>query len=93
MVLQLEAAVKAIFDGDVTLVNSMDDKQVVLLSMVNILPCTVILASANVQRGQSIKTGQAVGRAGANDDGQGQVDLIIMKESNNVNPEQWLRKK
>ena len=51
------------------------------------------LGSANVQRGQKIKTGQVVGRAGANDDGQGQVDLIIMKESNNVNPEQWLRKK
>jgi len=34
-----------------------------------------------------------VGRAGANDDAQGEVDLIIMKESNNVNPEQWLRKK
>jgi hypothetical protein len=34
-----------------------------------------------------------VGRAGANDDGQGEVDFIIMKESNNVNPEQWLRRK
>ena len=50
------------------------------------------LASANVQRGQAIKTGQVLGKAGANDDGEGQVDFIIMKESNNVNPEQWLRR-
>ena len=86
-------AVKAIFDGDVTLVNSMDDKQVVFIKHGKYFTVYSNLASANVQRGQSIKTGQAVGRAGANDDGQGQVDLIIMKESNNVNPEQWLRKK
>jgi septal ring factor EnvC (AmiA/AmiB activator) len=51
------------------------------------------LSSASVQRGQTLKTGQVVGRVGANDDGQGQVDLIIMKENNNVNPAQYLRKK
>ncbi|MGI8581623.1 MAG: murein hydrolase activator EnvC family protein [Chitinophagaceae bacterium] len=87
------SSVKAIFDGDVTLVNPMDDKQVVFIKHGKYFTVYSNLSSANVQRGQKIKTGQVVGRAGANDDGQGQVDLIIMKESNNVNPEQWLRKK
>jgi septal ring factor EnvC (AmiA/AmiB activator) len=50
------------------------------------------LASASVQRGDNVKTGQIIGRAGANDEGQGQVDFILMKESTNVNPEQWLRR-
>lgn len=86
-------AVKAVFDGTVTLVNTMDDKQVVFIKHGKYFTVYSNLASANVQRGQAVKTGQVVGRAGANDDGQGQVDLIIMKESNNVNPEQWLRRK
>jgi len=86
-------SVKAIFDGEVTLVNPMDDKQVVFIKHGKYFTVYSNLSSANVQRGQIVKTGQVVGRAGSNDDGQGQVDLIIMKESNNVNPEQWLRKK
>lgn len=87
------AGVKAIFDGEVTLVNNMDDKQVVFIKHGKYFTVYSNLAGANVQRGQSVKTGQLVGRAGLNDDGQGQVDLIIMKESTNVNPVQYLRRK
>lgn len=87
------ASVKAIFDGEVTLVNSMDDKQVVFIKHGKYFTVYSNLSSASVQRGQTVKTGQVVGRAGANDDGQGEVDLIIMKENNNVNPEQYLRRK
>jgi len=86
-------SVKAIFDGEITLVNSMDDKQVVFIRHGKYFTVYSNLSSANVQRGQSVKTGQIIGRAGANDDGQGEVDLIIMNESNNVNPEQYLRRK
>lgn len=86
-------SVKAIFDGEVTLVNYMEDKQVVFIKHGKYFSVYSNLSSANVQRGQTVKTGQVIGRAAANDDGQGEVDLIIMKESNNVNPEQWLRRK
>ena len=86
-------AVKAVFDGEVTLVNTMEDKQVVFIKHGKYFSVYSNLSSASVQRGQTVRTGQVVGRAGANDDGQGEVDLIIMKESNNVNPEQWLRRK
>ncbi|MEO5782839.1 MAG: peptidoglycan DD-metalloendopeptidase family protein [Ginsengibacter sp.] len=86
-------SVKSVFDGEVTLVNTMDDKQVVFIKHGKYFTVYSNLSSASVQRGQAVKTGQAIGRAGANDDGQGEVDLIIMKESNNVNPEQWLRRK
>ena len=87
------SSVKAVFDGEVTLVNTMDDKQVVFIKHGKYFTVYSNLSSASVQRGQAVKTGQAIGRAGPNDDGQGEVDLIIMKESNNVNPEQWLRRK
>lgn len=83
--------VKAVFDGEVTLVSYIEDKQAVFLKHGKYFTVYSNLASANVQRGDNVKTGQVLGKAGSNDEGQGQVDFIIMKESNNVNPEQWLR--
>ncbi|MEP7252678.1 MAG: peptidoglycan DD-metalloendopeptidase family protein [Ginsengibacter sp.] len=84
--------VKAVFDGEVTLVSYIEDKQAVFLKHGKYFTVYSNLSSANVQRGDNIKLGQVLGKAGANDEGQGQVDFIIMKESNNVNPEQWLKK-
>jgi murein hydrolase activator len=84
-------AVKAVFDGEVTLVSYIEDKQAVFIKHGKYFTVYSNLASASVQRGDNVKTGQVIGKAGANDEGQGQVDFIIMKESNNVNPEQWLR--
>ena len=89
---QSGATVKAIFNGEVTLVSYMDDKQVVFIKHGKYFSVYSNLSSANVQRGQQVKTGEQIGKAGVNDDGQGEVDLIIMKESNNVNPEQWLHR-
>lgn len=90
---QIGASVKAVFDGEVTLVSYIEDKEVVFIKHGKYFTVYSNLSSASVQKGQVVKTGHIVGRAAANDDGQGQVDLIIMKESNNVNPEQWLRRK
>jgi septal ring factor EnvC (AmiA/AmiB activator) len=87
------ASVKAIFDGEVTLVSYMDDKQVVFIKHGKYFSVYSNLGSSNVSRGQTVKTGQVIGKAAANDDGQGQVDLILMKENDNVNPELWLRRK
>ncbi|MEP6584833.1 MAG: peptidoglycan DD-metalloendopeptidase family protein [Ginsengibacter sp.] len=84
--------VKAVFDGEVTLVSYIEDRQAVFLKHGKYFTVYSNLASANVQRGDNVKTGQLLGKAGSNEEGQGQVDFIIMKESNNVNPEQWLRR-
>jgi septal ring factor EnvC (AmiA/AmiB activator) len=85
-------SVKAVFDGEVTLVSYIEDKQAIFLKHGKYFTVYSNLAAANVQRGDMVKTGQVIGKAGANDEGQGQVDFILMKESNNVNPEQWLRR-
>ncbi|MEP6927219.1 MAG: peptidoglycan DD-metalloendopeptidase family protein [Ginsengibacter sp.] len=84
-------AVKAVFEGEVTLVSYIEDKQAVFIKHGKYFTVYSNLASASVQRGENVKTGQIIGKAGANDEGQGQVDFILMKESSNVNPEQWLR--
>ncbi len=85
-------AVKAVFDGEVTLVSYIEDNQAVFLKHGKYFSVYSNLGSANVKKGDVVKTGQVIGKAGANDEGQGQVDFILMKESNNINPEQWLRK-
>jgi septal ring factor EnvC (AmiA/AmiB activator) len=85
-------AVKAVFDGEVTLVSYIEDKQAVFIKHGKYFTVYSNLASASVQRGDIVKTGQVIGKAAANDEGQGQVDFILMKESSNVNPEQWLRR-
>jgi murein hydrolase activator len=49
--------------------------------------------SASVKKGDQVKTGQSLGRAGRNDEGDGgQIDFILMIDTNNVNPEPWLRR-
>ncbi|HSQ43491.1 MAG TPA: peptidoglycan DD-metalloendopeptidase family protein [Ginsengibacter sp.] len=83
--------VKAVFEGEVTLVSYIEDKQAVFIKHGKYFTVYSNLASANVQRGDQVKTGQVIGKAGENDEGQGEVDFIIMQESTNVNPEQWLR--
>ena len=88
-------AVKAVFEGEVTLVSYIEDKQAVFIKHGKYFTVYSNLSSANVQRGDQVKTGQVIGKAGANDDGQGEVDFILMQENNNesynVNPELWLR--
>ncbi len=84
-------SVKSVFDGEVTLVNFMDDKQVVFIKHGKYFTVYSNLASASVQRGDKVKTGQVIGKAGLNDDGNGEVDFILMDENNNVNPESWLK--
>ncbi len=59
--------------------------------MVNILQFIVILHPATVQQGQKVHTGQAIGKAGINDDGNGEVEFILMKENDYINPEAWLK--
>lgn len=84
-------SVKAVFDGEVTLVSYMDDKQVVFLKHGKYFTVYSNLASARVQRGDKVTTGEVIGKAGLNDDGNGEVDFILMEENNNINPESWLK--
>lgn len=85
------AAVKAVFDGEVTLVSYIDDKQAVFIKHGKYFTVYSNLSSATVKRGDKVSTGQIIGRAGLNDEGQGETDFILMKENDNINPESWLR--
>lgn len=87
------STVKAVFDGDVTMVSYIGDKMVVYIKHGKYFTVYSNLASASVSGGQKVTTGQPIGKAAINDDGDsGQVDFIIMDETDSVNPSSWLRK-
>jgi murein hydrolase activator len=90
---QVGASVKSIFNGEVSSVTNMDEGVVVIIRHGKYFSAYSILASASVSRGQKISTGQMIGRAKANGDNQGEVDLMINVGEKNVNPEGWIRRK
>ncbi len=85
--------VKSVFDGEVTLVSYIGDNQAVYIKHGKYFTVYNNLTSVSVQKGSQVKTGQTIGRAGVNDEGDnGSIDFILMKESDNVNPQSWLRR-
>ncbi len=83
--------VKAVFDGEVSAVQNIEDMVIVVIKHGRYFTTYSNLHGVNLSKGQSVKTGQAIGRAGADDEGIGSIDLIISNEKGNINPEIWLR--
>ena len=88
-------AVKAIFDGEVATVTSIDGMQgqVVILKHGSYFTTYSNISGVSVSRGQTIRTGQTLGRVAPNDEGVGSIDLIINNEKSYLNPETWLRRR
>ncbi len=84
--------VKACFDGEVVSVFDVGGMSAVTVRHGKYFTTYSNLSSVSVSKGQSIKTGQSVGRVGTNLDGEGQVDFIITKENQFMNPALWLRR-
>ncbi|MEO7306869.1 MAG: peptidoglycan DD-metalloendopeptidase family protein [Ferruginibacter sp.] len=84
--------VKAIFDGVVSNILYIEDMQVIIIQHGKYFSTYSNLSGATVQRGQNVKTGQVIGKAAANLDGIGAVDLFISDERNNIDPERWLKR-
>ncbi len=87
------AAVKAVFDGTVSKILSIDDMQVVIVQHGKYFTTYSNLSSASVSVGQDIKTGQSVGRAAANMEGVGAIDFFLSNEKGEMDPEKWLKRK
>lgn len=87
------ATVKAVYDGEVTTVFDIEGQWAVMIQHGKYFTVYSNLSSASVSKGQKVSIGQTLGRAGSNDDGNGEVEFIIMLEKSNQNPESWLRKR
>ncbi|MEO5984075.1 MAG: peptidoglycan DD-metalloendopeptidase family protein [Ferruginibacter sp.] len=85
--------VKAVFDGIVSTVQTVEDMQVVIIQHGRYFSTYSNLSGVNIQRGQQVKTGQSIGRVAANFDGIGAIDFFMSNEKSNYDPEAWLRRR
>ena len=84
--------VKSIFAGTVSKILYIDNMQVVIIQHGRYFSSYSNLSSVSVQSGQAVTTGQVLGKAGANDDGVGSIDLLVSSERGEDNPERWIHK-
>lgn len=85
--------VKAIFDGDVIGVFNLGDGMAVTVRHGKYFTTYSNLTSVSVSKGSAIKTGQIIGKTGRSEEGDGgQIDLILMIETKNIDPKPWLRR-
>ncbi len=88
------ATVKAVFNGEVSGVSDDDDgTRTVFVRHGRYISTYGNLSSVNVQRGQTVTTGQAIGRTGASQEGtgRGQMEFMMSKGMTAINPEGWIR--
>lgn len=84
--------VKSVFDGEVLSVFNLGDGMSVMIKHGNFYTIYSNLSSVSVAKGAVVKTSQAIGRAGNDDDGNGgKIDFMLMQDKKNVNPRPWLR--
>ena len=90
---QIGAAVKTIFDGEVKMVSYIADQTLIVIKHGKYFTAYSNLSSASVSKGQKVSRGQVIGKAGVNDDGVGEIELLITNEKGTyLNPESWIRR-
>lgn len=85
--------VKAVFEGEVRGIYNLGDGMAVTIRHGKYFTTYSNLSGVTVSKGDIVKTGQQIGRAGSNEAGNaGQIDFILMVETKNVDPRPWLRR-
>ena len=87
------SSVKAIFDGEVSAVFDIEGESNVLIRHGKYFTTYGNLSSASVSKGQKVKSGDVIGKAGPNEDGNGQIEFVLLQENKNLDPAVWIRRR
>ncbi|MEO8582357.1 MAG: peptidoglycan DD-metalloendopeptidase family protein [Flavitalea sp.] len=87
------AAVKCIFDGEVVSVFDVEGESNVLIRHGKYFTTYGNLSSSTVNKGQKIKAGDVIGKAGTNSDGNGEIEFLLLQENHNLDPAAWIRRR
>jgi murein hydrolase activator len=87
------AVVRAVFEGEVSRIFDIDGNWSVLIRHGKYFTVYSNLASVSVAKDQKVSSGALLGRAAANDDGNGEIEFLLMQENRNLDPESWIRRK
>lgn len=85
------SAVKAVFDGEVVSISDQNGVTTVAVKHGNYITMYSNLTSVAVTKGQTVSRGATIGRVDANIEGEGSLEFILIKGSQNLNPTSWLR--
>ncbi len=83
--------VKTVFDGEVVSVSDVNGVSTVAVKHGNYVTMYSNLKSVSVNKGQNVTRGTVIGRVDANLEGDGSIEFILLKGSQNLNPSSWLR--
>jgi murein hydrolase activator len=87
------AVIKSVFEGEVSRIFDIEGNWTVLVRHGKYFTVYSNLSAVSVQKGQNISTGQMVGRAAVNNDGNGEIEFLLMAENRNLDPEAWIRRR
>jgi murein hydrolase activator len=86
---QAGAAVKAVFEGEVSVIFSVSEVQAVMIRHGKYFTTYSNLSTVSVTKGEKVRTGQIIGRVAD----IGQLEFVLSDEKGrNYDPEQWLRR-
>jgi septal ring factor EnvC (AmiA/AmiB activator) len=88
---QKGTAVKAVFEGVVAAVFDIAGSQTVAIKHGKYFTTYYNLSSINVSKGNEVKMGQVIGRAGVNDEGEGEILFAVSMGSDFMDPQLWLK--
>lgn len=83
--------VKAVFEGEVVSISDQNGVTTVAVKHGNYVTMYSNLTSLAVSKGQIVSRGATIGRVDANIEGEGSLEFILIKGSQNLNPSSWLR--
>jgi len=86
------AAVKCIFDGEVASVFDIEGEYNILIRHGKYFTTYGNLSNSSVSKGQKVKAGQVIGKAGSNNDGNGEIEFLLLLENKNLDPAAWIKR-
>lgn len=87
------SSVHAIFDGEVSAVFDIEGESNVLIRHGKYFTTYGNLSSSSVSKGQKVRSGDVIGKAGPNADGNGEIEFVLLLENRNLDPAVWIRRK
>jgi septal ring factor EnvC (AmiA/AmiB activator) len=83
--------VKSVFEGVVTTVYDIQGSMTVTIKHGKYFTTYYNLTGVTVSKNEQVKMGQVIGKAGINDDGDGEILFVVTQEAKFLDPELWLK--
>ena len=86
-----DSPVKAVFDGEVTLIGTIQGKNnIVVIRHGDYLTVYARLKTINVKKGQKVRSNDIIGEVYTDRDGISELEFQVYKGTTKLNPENWL---